>query len=125
MLLAGANSEHVAAVLSSLESKDDCLPTMRKPPPSFVPAGVICNICQLKASSPLIAQCGHIACRKCWSEWIQVKKKKGEHGECPVCKHPVDDEQLAICRWKPLDSRVIAAADNSDEDDEDDLEIIV
>jgi hypothetical protein len=41
---------------------------------------ITCIICYEKRTDLLAAKCGHLACQRCWDEWLKLKL------ECPVCK---------------------------------------
>lgn len=56
---------------------------------SNVPEDMVCPICSNKPDKPMIALCGHTACRNCWQQWFRKSKT------CPTCRKPTDNTSLA------------------------------
>lgn len=51
--------------------------------------GAICVMCYEKSSDDIMTSaCGHLACKRCWENWLQIK------AECPTCKKKVRAKQL-------------------------------
>ena len=54
-----------------------------------VPKNMVCSICSDELKQPFIADCGHMACIKCWTGWL----KRSE--TCPTCRKPATRDSLA------------------------------
>lgn len=52
-------------------------------------AKVICPVCNEISSDPFIAECGHMACRGCWLDWLK------RSATCATCRQEVTKEMLA------------------------------
>ncbi|XP_073309773.1 uncharacterized protein, partial [Primulina huaijiensis] len=50
-----------------------------------------CNICFELAQEPTVKLCGHLYCRSCLYQWLQIHSHSHE---CPVCKALVHEEKL-------------------------------
>jgi hypothetical protein len=58
---------------------------------SNAPTNLSCTICALPhLEKPYISACGHIACLKCWQEWL------GKSQTCPVCRKPASNKSIAL-----------------------------
>ncbi|CAJ1943060.1 unnamed protein product [Cylindrotheca closterium] len=61
---------------------------------SNAPDSLACPICEKKVDKPYIAECGHIACISCWSQWLK------KNSTCPSCRKPTKMESLAVAVFK-------------------------
>jgi hypothetical protein len=75
--------------LSSLKEQPQTLKSKRIQ--SNAPKGLTCTICDNEMSNPLLAECGHSACSKCWTTWLEEKAQL----TCPVCRKPTKKRKLS------------------------------
>lgn len=50
-----------------------------------------CNICLDTARDAVVSMCGHLFCWPCLHQWF---KTKSQQTTCPVCKNPINKEQV-------------------------------
>ncbi|CAB9520949.1 Regulator of telomere elongation helicase 1 [Seminavis robusta] len=56
---------------------------------SNVPSNVHCVVCIQTAQTPMLSDCGHMACKDCWLQWLQRSET------CPTCKESVKPRSLS------------------------------
>jgi len=61
---------------------------------SNAPENLTCPVCEKKTEKPFIAECGHMACISCWSQWLK------KSSTCPICRKPTKMESLALAIFK-------------------------
>lgn len=55
------------------------------------PCDFSCPVCSSDSSDePCLAECGHIACRKCWTSWLKKSPS------CPTCRADTSLQSLAL-----------------------------
>jgi hypothetical protein len=91
---------------------------------SNVPKNMACQICNDPMTQPFIADCGHLACLKCWVGWL----KRSE--TCPTCRVATIPSTLARAVFqndlesKPPTHSQLCGPDQDDADESDEeLEI--
>ena len=74
-------------------------------------------------TQPVISDCNHWACKKCWIEWLK------RSNSCPVCRVPTTKDSLALMVFKEtgvdaisLTQKVITAGDREDSSDDEERE---
>ena len=66
-----------------------------------------------------MAECGHVACRSCWTKWLNKSKT------CPVCRRPVTTQSLSRVVFEQTAGRGVPTLSqmytqgNEEDDDED------
>lgn len=88
---------------------------------SRLPEDMMCNICNTNAKTPCMANCGHVACIKCWTQWLLLSDT------CPTCRTPTTMKSLTKIAYEDKSGVGIPTMTQicgSDDDDGDELEII-
>ncbi len=57
---------------------------------SNAPTNLSCTICEHPLEKPYISDCGHMACLKCWQQWLSKSQT------CPVCRKPASSTSIAF-----------------------------
>lgn len=72
-----------------------------------------------------MANCGHVACIKCWTQWLV------RSDTCPTCRTPTTMKNLTKIAYEdksgigiPTMTQMCASDDDDDGTDDDELEII-
>lgn len=94
--------------------------------PSGEPVDVECPVCNHKIIEPCVAQCGHMACFPCWSNWLKISNT------CITCRSRVTHESLSQVVYEgnktshPLDAhnREALTQPGDERSDSDELEIL-
>jgi len=86
-----------------------------------LPEDMMCNICKTNAKTPCMANCGHVACFKCWTQWLV------RSDTCPTCRTPTMMKSLTKIAYEDKSGVGIPTMTQicgSDDDDDDELDII-
>jgi hypothetical protein len=101
-VLSGSNSTSKAKSLSSLlKTVEAANPYVRQKKPSAstgiksnAPNGLACPVCSTDMPKPYLANCGHMACMRCWRDWLQRSET------CPTCRAPTRLDSIAIAVFR-------------------------
>jgi hypothetical protein len=101
-VLSGSNPASKAKSLSSLlKTVEESDPYVRQKRPSAAtaiqsnaPNGLACPVCSTDMPKPYIANCGHMACMRCWIDWLQRSET------CPSCRAPTRLDAIAMAVFR-------------------------
>jgi regulator of telomere elongation helicase 1 len=85
---ATSSSSSSAAAPASTTTKSLSVPPSSSPDELLPPGTVVCLVCSGPTTSPALSTCGHVACRACWAEWLDVSLS------CPACSTRVRVKML-------------------------------